>query len=140
MGERPTVPVSASREGVNLLGALTDEGETLFLECGGSFTSDVTIHLLQVLQSEFGENLLVLLDQATYFAANAVKEFVEDTAIDILYFPTGSPDLNPTEECWRQFRHALGNRYFADLDELRSAIWPALETIDPPDVCQYICP
>jgi hypothetical protein len=86
------VGVSASREGVNLLGAVTEYGETTVLECGGSFTGEVTIRFLEHLQTEFGEKLVVLLDQATYFTA--------DEPIELVYFPTGSPDLNPTEEYW----------------------------------------
>jgi transposase len=132
--------VSASREGVNLLGAVTENGEATVLECGGSFTGEVTIRFLEHLQAQFGEKLVVLLDQATYFTATAVKDFVADEPIELVYFPTGSPDLNPTEEYWRQLKKALGNRYFGTLDEIRSAIWSALDTISPPGVYQYICP
>lgn len=115
--------MSASREGVNLLGAVTEYGE-------------VTIRFLEHLQAQFGEKLVVLLDQATYFTATAVKDFVADEPLELVYFPTGSPDLNPTEEHWRQLKKALGNRYFGTLDEIRSA----LDTISPPRVYQYICP
>lgn len=132
--------MSASREGVNLLGAVTDNGETTVLECGGSFTGEVTIHFLEHLQAEFGEKLVVLLDQATFFTAAAVKDFAVDEPIELVYFPTGSPDLNPTEEYWRRLMKALGNRYFGTLDEIRSAIWDALDSISPPGVYQYLCP
>jgi hypothetical protein len=47
---------------VNLLGAVTEDGATRVLECGGSFTDKVTIRLLEHLQAEFGEKLVVLLD------------------------------------------------------------------------------
>jgi len=132
--------VSASREGVNLLGAVTETGETSVLECGGSFTGEVTIRFLEHLQAQFGEKLVVLLDKATYFTATAVKDFVADKPIELVYFPTGSPDLNPTEEYWRRLKQALGNRYFGTLNEIRSAIWSALDTITPPGVYQYFCP
>ena len=132
--------VSASREGVNLLGAITEYGETTVLECGGSFTGEVTIRFLEYLQAEFTEKLVVLLDQATYFTAAAVKNFVADEPIELVYFPTGSPDLNPTEEYWKRLKQTLGNRYFGTLAEIRSAIWSALETIDPPGVYQYLRP
>lgn len=131
--------MSASRKGVNLLGAVTEYGKTTVLECGGSFTSEVTIRFLEHLQTEFGEKLVVLLDQATYFTAEAVKDFAADEPIELVYFPTGSPDLNPTEEYWRRLKQALGNRYFDTLDEIRSAIWPALDTISPPGIYQYLC-
>lgn len=124
--------MSASREGVNLLGAVTDNGETTVLECGRSFTGEVTICFLEHLQAEFGEKLVVLLDQTTYFTAAAVKNFAADEPIELVYFPTGSPDLNPTKEYWRRLKKALGNRYFETLDEIRSANWDALDSISPP--------
>jgi len=131
--------VSASRKGVNLLGAVTEYGDTTLLECGGSFTGKVTVRFLEHLQAEFGEKLVVLLDQATYFTAEAVNDFVAEEPIELVYFPTGSPDLNPTEEYWRRLKQALGNRYSGTLGEVRSAIWSALGTIDPPGVYQYLC-
>jgi transposase len=137
--ERPTVEVSASRDGINLLGALTGTGETLFLECNGSFTKEVTVQFLQALQDRFGEELVVVLDKGSYFTANKVTEFVEETEIELLYLPTGMAKLNPTEECWRQLRSALGNRYFGSLEELRVGIQSALETINPPGIYQYLC-
>ena len=118
----PTVDVSASREGVNLLGTVTEYGETTVLECGGSFTNKVTIRFLTHLQQEFGEQLVVILDQATYFIVFAVKHFIGDEPIELVYLPTRSPDLNPTEEYWRQLKLALGNRYFATCGEIRSVI------------------
>ena len=131
--------VSASREGVNLLGAVTEYGKTTVLECGGSFTGQVTIHFLEYLQAEFGEKLVVLLDQATYFTARAVKDFAADEPIELVYFPTGSPDLNPTEEYWRQLKLTLGNRYFGSCGEIRSAVWTALDSISLPGIYQYLC-
>lgn len=111
---------------MNLLGAVTEYGDTTVLESGGSFTGEVTIRFLEHLQAEFGEKLVVLLDQATYFTA--------EEPIELVYFPTGSPDLNPTEEYWKRLKQALGNCYFGTLSEIRTAIWSALETIDPPGV------
>ena len=103
VGERPTVEVSASRAGVNLLGAVTEHGETTVLECSGSFTGKVTIRFLEHLQEKFGEKLVVVLDQAPYFTAEAVKHFAAEEPIELVYLPAGSPDLNPTEEYWRRF-------------------------------------
>ena len=81
--------VSASREGINLLGTLTETGETMFLECTGSFIKKVTIQLLQALQSKFGEEPVVVLNKGLYFTANKVREFVEGTERATL-----SPDRN----------------------------------------------
>ena len=91
--------MSASRDGINSLGGLTEDGETLFLECAGSFIKETTVRFLQSLQARFGEKLLVVLDKGFYFTAKKVKEFVEKSKLELLYLPTGMTKLNPTEEC-----------------------------------------
>ena len=95
---------------------------------------------MDALQTEFGEKICVVLDNASYFTANAVQEFVEDTPIELCYLPRGSPELNPVEECWRQLNQALGNRLFDTLDELQEAALAALGDIKPPDVFTYLYP
>jgi transposase len=139
-GERVSLPYWKTYEGVKLLGALSEDGETFVAEVADSFTSEVTIRFLRALQTEFGDHLHVILDNATYFASNRVAEYVEATAIELTFLPTGSPDMNPIEECWRQFKRRLGNRYFDSIEELRPEIRPALAAISPPDIYDYLCP
>lgn len=108
-------------------------------EVADSFTSEVTIRFLRAFQAEFGEHLHIILDFATGFNSNRVAEFVEESAIRITYLPTGSPDMNPIEECWRQFKRRLENRYFDSIEELRTAVQPALDAVSPPNFYDYLC-
>jgi transposase len=138
-GERVTLPYwKHAKQGVKLLGAVTNDREFFATEVVDRFTSDVTIRFLRALQNEFGEKIHVLLDNASYFKSQKVRDFVEETAIEITYFPRGSPDLNPVEECWRQLKRALGNRFFESLNELRPAVRTALDQIDPPQITDYL--
>lgn len=123
---------------MKLLGAVTDERDFFATEVVDRFKSDVTIRFLRALQDEFGEKIHVLLDNAPYFTSNQVRNFVEDSQIEVTYFPRGSPDLNPVEECWRQLKLALGNRFFGSLDELRSAVTTILNQITPPQITDYL--
>jgi transposase InsO family protein len=139
-GERPSLPVTGAWESIKLLGAVSDTGETFFLPCEENFNSDTTIRLLDALQTEFGEKICVVLDNASYFTANAVQEFVKETPIELCYLPRGSPELNPAEECWKKLNQALGNRLFDTLDELRDAALAALDCINPPNLFMYLWP
>lgn len=139
-GKRTPLPYWKTYEGVNLLGAVTEDGESFFTEVADSFNSDVTVRFLRALQDEFGEHLHVVLDNATYFVSNQVEEFVEDTAMKLSFLPTGSPDMNPVEECWRQFKRELGNRFFGEVEELRAAVWNAIDEINAPELTDYLCP
>jgi transposase len=80
------------------------------------------------------------LDNASYFTANAVHEFVKETPIELCYLPRGSPELNPAEECWKKLNQALGNRLFDTLDYLCDAALAALNSINPPNLFTYLCP
>lgn len=136
-GERTPLPYWSESEAITFLGAVTEDGETFFAEVADRFTSEVTIHFLQALQAEFGDQLHVVLDNAGYFASNRVADFVADSAIELTYLPAGSPDLNPVEECWRQFKRALGNRFFQSIDQLRADAFKALDDITPPKILGY---
>jgi len=96
--------------------------------------------LLGALQEEFGEEICVVLDNATYFRSKKVREFVEETPIELCFLPRGSPELNPVEECWRQLNQALGNQYFGDLDALQAASLVGLDGLDCPNIFTYLCP
>lgn len=139
-GERIKLPFWRRSAGIKLLGAVSDEREFFATEVSETFTSEVTIRFLKALQEEFGEKIHVLLDNASYFKSKQVKEFVEETKIEISYFPRGSPDLNPVEECWRQFKRILGNRFFSSIEKLRTAVFGALNQINPPKLLDYLCP
>ena len=88
-------------DSIKLLGAVSDTGESFFLPCEENFNSDTTIRLLDALQTEFGEKICVVLDNAPYFTADAVQEFVENMPIELCYLPRGSLELNSAEECWK---------------------------------------
>jgi transposase InsO family protein len=132
--------VTGAWDSIKLLGAVSNTGETFFLPCAENFNSDTTIRLLDALQTKFGEKICVILDNASYFTAKKVQEFVEDTPIELCYLPRGSPELNPVEECWRRLNQELGNHLFDTLDELRDAAVAALDSIEPPSIFTYLCP
>jgi transposase len=134
------LPYWSESNAAKFLGAVSDDGRTFFSEVNSRFTSDVTVHFLQALQNEFGDRLHVVLDNAVYFASNKVAEFVDNSKLEVTSLPTGSPDLNPVEECWRQFKRQLGNRFFQSIDELRTDALDALDEITPPDLLDYFCP
>jgi len=125
------LPYWSGYKSVKLLGAVTGGGETFFAEFTDSFTSAMTIRFLKALQEEFGEHLHVVLDNAQYFASQQVQKVIENSPLKGSYLPKGSPDMNPVEEYWHQFKQRLGNRFFETLEKSRAAVWSALDAITP---------
>ena len=156
IGSDPQVKVGKSWPKVTVLGAITHTGESFYCWTEENLTRHHGIRLLKALLDEFGENLVVFLDQAGYFLANDVREFVsgsteletvEDTSIncvrgdrlDVWYFPSKLPELNPLEECWKQLQTWFSNRFVPDLDALKRDLRTGIKTISEPNIWNYLC-
>ncbi len=100
----------------------------------------MTVHFLGALQEEFGEDLIVVLDNAPYFTSKQVTEFADSAGIELCYLPRYSPQMNPVEECWRQLNLQLKNRLFEELDQFNRAIHEALGEVNSPRMFNYLYP
>lgn len=137
-GSRPDVTLSGQRDWTCVLGAVTEDGESFFVHVPEYITAAHAKHFILALCKEFRDDLLVVLDGASYFTAAAVTDLADKRDdLEFLRFPAYSPDLNPVEECWRQLDAALSNRYFPSLAVLTTAIDDALDHISIPKVSNY---
>jgi transposase len=73
--------------------------------------------------------VILVMDQAGWHKAKRLKI---PNNIDIVFLPSYSPELNPTERLWQWLRrHFMRNRLFKNLSEIVdtiSAAWPSLTT------------
>jgi transposase len=82
--------------------------------------SEEFIEFLKCLLARY-ERILLILDNAAIHKSKLVKSFVSEhsSRLELFYLPPYSPELNATEECWRQVRMNLtNNRFFGSVDEL----------------------
>ena len=90
VNSRPRLPVSGGRKSINLLGAVTDDDDRFVTPVPGRLNNVVAKHFLRTLQQEFGDRLVIVLDNAPYFIAKALKK---QAAAGLLleYLPPISP-------------------------------------------------
>jgi len=53
---------------------------------------------------------------------------------------TKSPELNPTEECWRRLNRTLESQLFQTLGDFQETALAALGQLEMPSVLSYLCP
>jgi len=121
-----------------VLGAVSEDGEEFYCQSDEYITAEHARKFILALSNEFDEDLIVVLDGAPYFRASKVTELEERDDLDFVRLPPYSPDMNPVEECWRQLKTSLKNRFFGDLDELKRAIQLGLDEIATPDTSNYL--
>jgi len=81
------------------------------LPCEENFNGDMTTRLLDALQTEFGEEICVVLDNVSYFTANAVQEFAEGTPIELRDVPRSPISVSPVKSAGDSSIKNLGTVY-----------------------------
>jgi len=85
-----------------------------------------------------GRHAVLVLDQAGWHTTGKLKCFKNITLISL---PPASPELNPTEQVWRQLREdSLANRCFKDEEDIVSACCEAWNNFDEkPGAVKSLC-
>ena len=72
----------------------------------------------------------VIMDNASIHKDIKVKEAIEKVGCTLEYLPTYSPDLNPIEHCWANFKNYL-RKIIKKYDNIRDAITEAISKTFP---------
>ena len=139
VNSRPTVRVFGGRQRVNLLGAVTDDGERFVCQTQDRFSAAVSLHFFRALQHEFGKKLVLVLDNAPYFIATDLKKQAAADGLLLEYLPPHSPELNPLEACWKQLREGRANQLFLTVTDVKQYLRTAIPALKPPRIYDFIC-
>lgn len=122
-----------------MLGAVTDDGERFIALTPDQFNAEVAKHFLRAIQQEFGTNLAIVLDNASYFIAKTLKKQAAADGLLLEFLPARSPEMNPLEQCWRQLRDGRANQLFRTLDDVKEYLSTALPALNSPQIYEYLC-
>ena len=128
-GQTPHLFVTPQRDHLHFYGALDVFTGQEFALALPQMNTEATLcfihHLLECLPHR---PILFLLDRAPWHKG-LVRHFIEaHPDLDMLYFPPGSPHLNPQEHVWKLTRQAVGHLHqWRDLAQLRQAFQHFLE-------------
>jgi transposase len=125
-GEKPKGIFFWSNKKINIFGALID-GKKLYYE----FYDSMNTLTYKAFLSEFVKKLnkkkkyVFLLDNAPYHKSSSIMKYLAalDKNISVEFFPPYSPELNPTETCWKIIRSNVTNStYFPTLECMEQEI------------------
>ena len=90
-------------------------------------------HLLPLIRSAGQDSLIFQQDNAPCHRAQSTQRWMADSGINVMSWPSRSPDLNPIENLWGILVRAVyaGGRQFSTVAELKAAIMIAWAEIDP---------
>ena len=70
---------------------------------------------------ELSPNQVIIMDNATFHKSKRTKELIESAGCSVLFLPPYSPDLNPIEIFWANFKK-LVQKKLKKLGNLSQAI------------------
>ncbi len=120
-----------------------------------TLTADHGVMFLRTIKAEFGDDLVILLEQAPYFYAKdgwelvseeGETEWVDETSVECVvgdklrlwYFPSHAPELNPVEAWWNELDAWFNFRLIENLEQLQRLLKRGLDEVSPPDIRNYL--
>jgi transposase len=129
VGRTPTVFKTGARYSVNMISAISPQGEIHFDLFEGKMNSERFIGYLKKLLADITGPIFLIIDGVSYHKSKAVKKFTESTGgrLKIFHFPSYSPQLNPDEWVWNNVKNTQVGRkivfHKSDLvDNVRNAL------------------
>ena len=123
-GQTPVIRLHPGREKICFYGTLDlRTGQNIVMRAT-TMNSETTVHYLQHLLDHYpDQSILLLWDRAKWHRGPLLKDFLEvNPRLEVIFFPTASPDLNPQEQVWKKARrHISHNHSFRKLIELADA-------------------
>lgn len=113
VGETPMVRVDASRTKTHFYGTLNlQTGQELVTRSDVMDSAATAVHLQAMLDAYPDQPILLLWDRAPWHQGPTVRQVLADNPrLEIVRFPTASPDLNPQEQIWKATRRAVSHNH-----------------------------
>jgi transposase len=124
-GKTPVVSSTGARFGLNLISAVSAQGEFRFMTVKGRVGATQFIEFIKRLLHNMTRMVFLIVDGHPAHKANMVKRFVESVKdrFRLFLLPPYSPELNPDERVWNDLKNnAVGRQSIASPDQLKAAI------------------
>jgi len=107
VGRTPVVKATGARHSLNMISAVTAQGQLRFATYTGSFTAKLFIEFCKKLLADTDGPVYLVVDGHPTHKAKVVKQFVAGTdgRLKLFVLPAYSPQLNPDEWVWKNVKH-----------------------------------
>jgi transposase len=129
---RLSVLAPSGRKRFNVLGAIHARTHQLVTVTNTTSINADSVCALLIKISDLGLQvpITLVLDNARYQHARAVKELAKQLNIELLFLPAYSPHLNLIERLWKFVKkECLNARYYEDFDGFMDAIQECLSKV-----------
>lgn len=139
--EDPICLHAPTRKSLGYFGAVRlKEGQLVMSPPDGMFDAGTCWRFyrrIERIAKSSGRKIVMIIDNARYHHASLHEEWRQEVADHFVlnFLPPYSPELNPIERVWKLIRRrCLHNQYFAELNDVITAITPCLRAWSRPNI------
>lgn len=124
-GHTPIVSSTGARFGVNMISAVSPQGQMRFMLTKARVTAKVFIEFLKRLLVNASGPIFLIVDGHPTHKAKCVRQFIElqEGRLKLFLLPPYSPELNPDEYVWNDLKNnCLGRKVITSKEQLRKQV------------------
>jgi len=121
-GTKPKILSTGSHKKIVCSGALAEDGTHLF-RTYNTADSDAFLNFLKKLHKKYPK-MILFIDKAPWHREKRINHFFRKNreTIKKRWFPSGNPEANPMEECWKQGKQdILGSIFYDSFQDFKTA-------------------
>jgi len=130
-GARPTVRVTFTRAGVNVISFISPRGRLWFRCFSGELTAQLFIEFLTALLHDVRGFIFLIIDKHPAHTAAATRRFIAERAnrLSVHFLPSYAPDMNPDEHVWGYLKNMFRRTPLEERETLVDAVDTSMRTI-----------
>ena len=131
-GQEKEVPTNTGRKRININGALNIKNYDTIAREDEPINAQSTIELLKQIEDAYptAPNIYIIADNARYYRAQMVGEFLKKSRIQFKFLPPYSPNLNLIERLWKFLKKkVINNCYYESYDVFKNTVMGFFENI-----------
>jgi transposase len=131
-GHTPVVSSTGARYGMNMISAVSAQGEFRFMVITGRIGARQFIEFLKRLLHNASRKIFLIVDGHSVHRARCVSQFAADTKgrLKIFFLPPYSPELNPDERVWNDVKNnSVGRKSISSPKQLHDTLISHLRLI-----------
>lgn len=131
VGQTPVVTVTGRRFGLNMLSAVSRQGEFRFMLHEGTVTATVFREFLRRLLLGADGPVFLIVDGHPIHKARLVQEFVaaQHGMLELFYLPPYAPHLNPDEQVWAHVKRQVARQLVQSAEDMKRLALGALRRL-----------
>jgi transposase len=131
MGKTPVVETTGRRFSLNMLSAVSANGQFRFMVHEGSATAKVFLEFLKRLMHDAKRPVFLIVDGHQIHKAKLIKDYVaaQQGRLKLFFLPPYSPHLNPDEQVWGNVKARVAKRTVNSKEDLKAKVISALRRL-----------